>query len=89
MTSLWRHLSFLQTIVHISNYIEHTNFILGTNKQQHDVQLMISESDLDRRWRSQAKVKGHKTNGHISQTITLTDIIPGAKVQYNKWNLIT
>ena len=45
-----------------------------------------NESDLDRRWRSQAKVKGDKkwTNGHITQTITLTDIILGIKVQYNK-----
>ena len=39
MTSLWRHLSFLQTIV--SNSIEPTNFILGTNTQQHNVHLMI------------------------------------------------
>ena len=29
------------------------------------------------------------TNGHISQTITLTDIIPGTKVQYNKRHLMT
>ena len=28
-------------------------------------------------------------NGHISQTITLTDIIPGTKVQYNKRHLVT
>ena len=41
MTSLWRHLSFLQTIVHISNSIEPTNFVLGTNTQQHNVHLMI------------------------------------------------
>ena len=33
MTSLWRHSNFLQTIVHISNSIEHTQFILGTNTQ--------------------------------------------------------
>ena len=45
-----------------------------------------NESDLDGRWRSQAKVKGNKkwTNRHMSQTITLTDIIPGTYVQYNK-----
>ena len=41
MTSLLRHLIFLQTIVHISNSIEPTNFILGTNTQQHNVHLMI------------------------------------------------
>ena len=34
MTSLWRHLSFLHTIVHISNSIEPTNFLLGTNIQK-------------------------------------------------------
>ena len=61
MTSLRRHLSFLQTIVHISNSFEHTNFILGTNTQQHDVHLMIKvKSDLGRRLRSQVKVKGLK-----------------------------
>ena len=32
MTSLWRHLSFLQTIVH---------FVLGTNTQQHNVHLIM------------------------------------------------
>ena len=49
-----------------------------------------SESDLDRRWRSQMKVKGNKkwTCGHILQTITLTDIIPCTKAQYNKRHLI-
>ena len=41
MTSLWRHLSFLQTIVHISNSIEPKNFVLGTNTQQNNVHLMI------------------------------------------------
>ena len=41
MTSLWCHLRFLQTISHISYSIEHTNFILDTNTQQHDVHLMI------------------------------------------------
>ena len=41
MTSLWRHLSFLQTIVHISNSIEPTNFVLGTDTQQYKVHLMI------------------------------------------------
>ena len=29
------------------------------------------------------------TNGYISQCITLTDIMPGTKVQYNKWHLMT
>ena len=52
---------------------------------------MKNESDLDGWLSSQAKVKGHKkwTNGHISQTITLTDIIPDTKVQYNKRYLMT
>ena len=41
-----------------------------------------NKSDLDGRRRSLAKVKGHWkwTNGHMSQTITLTNIIPGTKV---------
>ena len=34
-------LSFLQTIVHISNSIEPTNFILGINVQLHKVHLLI------------------------------------------------
>ena len=33
-------ISFLH-IVHISNSIEHTNFILSTNTQQYDLHLMI------------------------------------------------
>ena len=91
MTSLWRHLSFLETIVHISNSIEHTNFILGTNTQQHDVHLMIKvkvtlTDDEGHRRRSKVTKSEH---GHTSQTITLADIIPGAKVQYNKRNLMT
>ena len=41
---------FVCTIVHISNSIELTNFILGKNIQQHRVhQMLKSESDLDRR----------------------------------------
>ena len=32
---------FLQTIFHISNSIEPTNFILGTNVQLHKVHLLI------------------------------------------------
>ena len=42
-----------------------------------------NQCDLDGRWRSQAMVKGHKqlANSHASQTITLTDIIPGTMVQ--------
>ena len=35
-------LSFLQTIVHISNSIALTNFVLGTNTQQHNVHLMMN-----------------------------------------------
>ena len=41
MTSWWRHLMFLYTNVHISNSTEPTNFILGTNIQQHKMHLMI------------------------------------------------
>ena len=41
MTSLRRHLNFLQTFVHISNSIEPTNFILGTNVQLHKVHVLI------------------------------------------------
>ena len=37
----WRHLNFLQTIVNISNSIEPTNFVLGTNTQQYNVYLII------------------------------------------------
>ena len=37
MTSLWHHLDFLQSNVHISNSIEPTNFVFGTNTQQHNV----------------------------------------------------
>ena len=48
MTSLCRHLRFLQTIVHISNFIEPTNFVLGTNTQQHNVNSNDKDkSDLD------------------------------------------
>ena len=64
--------SFLQTIVNVSNSIELTNLVLGTNTQQHNVQ--------------ERSLKG--TNGNISQTITLTDIITGTKVQYNKQHLM-
>ena len=41
MTSSWRHLIFLQTIDHISNSIEPTNFVLETITQQHSVHLRI------------------------------------------------
>ena len=44
----------------------------------------MSLFDLDLRSRS---LEG--TNGHISLTITLTDIIPGTKVQYNERHLMT
>ena len=33
---------FLQTIVHISNSIEPTNFVLRTNTQQHNIHLMVN-----------------------------------------------
>ena len=36
-----RHLSFLQTYVRISNFIEPANFILGTNIQHHKVHVMM------------------------------------------------
>ena len=32
---------FYPTIVHISNSIEPSNFVLGTNTQQHNVHLMM------------------------------------------------
>ena len=57
---LWRHLSFLKTIIHISNSIEPTNFVLGINTQQYNVHLIINKNDLNGRKSSQAKVKGHK-----------------------------
>ena len=34
-------LKFSPKIVHISNSIEHTKFILSTNKQHHNIHLMI------------------------------------------------
>ena len=39
--------------------------------------------------RRRSKVTKMNYNGHISKTITLTDIIPGTKVQYNKQHLMT
>ena len=36
-----------------------------------------------------AKRSQKSTNGHISQIFTLTDIIPGTKVQSNKRHLMT
>ena len=36
-----RRLSFLQTLVYISNSNETTNFVLGTNSQERNVHLMI------------------------------------------------
>ena len=55
MTSF--NIRFLQTIVHISNSIEPTNYVLGTNTQQHNVHLMIKmkvtlTDDEEYRWRS-------------------------------------
>ena len=43
---------FFQTIVHISNSIEPTNFVLGTNTQQynvHQIKKKKTKSDLDGR----------------------------------------
>ena len=34
---------FFQTIVHISNFIEPTNFVHGTNTQQYNVHLIIKK----------------------------------------------
>ena len=64
MTSLWHHLSYLQTIVHISNSIEPTNFVLGTNTQQHNVYLI-----------SKMKVtltgdEGHRRRSKVKVTVT-------------------
>ena len=87
--SLWRHLSFLQTIDYISNSIEHTNFTLDTNMQQHNVHFMIKE-DV-----TLTEDEGHRLRpnvikiGHISQTITLKDIIAVTKVQFNRLDLMT
>ena len=89
MTSLWRDLRFLQTIVHISICIEPTNFILDTNIQHHKVYLIIKVKVT----LTDAKGEGQRSqkwiDGYISQTITLTDIIPGTNVHYNKRHLMT
>ena len=91
MTSLWRHLSFLQIIVHISNSFEPTHFLFGTNVQLHKLHLLIrvkvtlhmlkvtGEGQRSQRW----------NKGYSLQTITYTDIIPGTKGQYNKRHLMT
>ena len=76
MTSLWRHLSVQQTIVHISNYIEPTNFILGTMYNYiryiywlewkwpwHKLKI-TGEGQRSQKW----------INGHILQTISFTEI---------------
>ena len=83
---------FFLTIIHISNSIEPTNVILGTNVQLHKIHLLIRmkvtlKDDEGHKWRS--KVTKKWTNGYISQTITFTDIILGTKVQYNKRHLMT
>ena len=57
MTSLWRHQSFLLTLVHILYSIEHTNLILGTNTQQYDIHIMVKvkvtlTDDEGHKWRS-------------------------------------
>ena len=79
-------ISFLQTIVHISNSIEHTNFILNTNIQQHDVHLMIKMkvtlTDYKGR-RCRPKVTKMNKWSYL-EIVTITDIIPGTKVQYNR-----
>ena len=41
MKSLWRHLSYLQTIVHILNSSNPTNFLFCSNVQQYKVHMMI------------------------------------------------
>ena len=40
MTSWWRHISFFHTNVHISNSSTPTNFIFGTDIQQHKIHLI-------------------------------------------------
>ena len=86
MTSLWRHLSFLQImslfqilwnlqtsyLVPMYNYIRHI-YWLEWKWPWHS-------------WRLQAKVKGHKIwiNGHILEAISPIDFILGTKVQPNK-----
>ena len=75
MTSL----SFLQTIVHISNSIEPTNFVHGINTQQYTIHLILKmivtltvtgEGQRSQKW----------SNEHISQTVILAYIIPSTKV---------
>ena len=72
--SLWRHLSFPQATVHISNSIKYANFILDTNIKQNDVHLMIKVTvtltdDEGHRWRSKVT---KWANGNILQTIALS-----------------
>ena len=78
-------------IVHISITIDPKNFVLGTNTQQHNVHLMIKikKTLTDDEGHSRRSKVTKITNGHISQTITLTDIIPSTNVQYNKRHLMT
>ena len=78
-------------MVHISNHIEPTNFVLGTNTQQYNVHQMIEMKVTltdDKGHRRRSKVK-KSNNGHISQNITFTYIIPRTKVQYNKRHRMT
>ena len=78
MTLRWCHLSFLRTIVHISNSFEHTNFILG-------IKVTVTLTDGEgQRWRS--KVTKNKI---MVISCKLLHFIPGTKVQYNKRNLMT
>ena len=66
--------------------------MLGTNTQKCDVHLMIKMKMTltdDEGHRQNSNVTRRELKGHISQTITLIDIIPGAKVKYNKRNLMT
>ena len=67
MTSLGRHLSFLKTIVHISNSIELKNFILGTKTQQHDFHLMINLQD------GKAQQLYFKSPHHLVKQFTLVN----------------
>ena len=86
MTSLWHHLSFLQTIVHISNSIEPTILILDATVLQRKVHLIIWPCQMLKFIdECQISLKSEL----ISQAITLTYIITGTKVQYNKQHLIT
>ena len=71
--------------------IEPTKFVNGNNTQKHIVHLMIKTKVTltDDEGHSEGQISQKGTNGHILQTITLTDIIPGTKLQCNKRHQMT